>query len=214
MKGTSEGIILFLDDRCDFESLLLELKEKVTTDVSTNTTTVTVNCQNRFITKEDQENIKAIIQDNSHLKVKSVESNVLTKKEANEWLDSITVKTFVKTIRSGQVLKVDGDALIVGDVNPGATVNATGNIFVLGKLKGIVHAGFPENPDAVVVAAHMNPSQIRIADKISRAPDYEVEGSEREFAFINEENYQIELGEVHNLQKIRPNLVEITERGF
>ena len=38
-------------------------------------------------------------------------------------------------------IKVPGDLLLIGDVNPGGTVMAGGNIFIMGSLKGIAHAG-------------------------------------------------------------------------
>ena len=77
-----------------------------------------------------------------------------------------------KIIRSGQVLNVTGDLLLIGDVNPGGTVIADGNIFILGALKGIAHAGFDGNTEAVIAASVMKPSQLRISDVLNRAPDY------------------------------------------
>ncbi|GAA0456864.1 septum site-determining protein MinC [Alkalibacillus silvisoli] len=214
MKGTNEGIIVYLDDQCAFSTLLNELKEKVQSDTVNDRTDITIHCQHRYLKDWQLDEIRKVVEEDSSLKIKSIESNVLSHQEALTWFDETTVKTFIKTIRSGQILRVDGDALIIGDVNPGATVIATGNVFVLGQLKGIAHAGSDEQANSVVVASYMNPNQIRIANKISRAPDYEVEGSEREFAYINEITGQIELDDIHNLQKIRPNLTDIVERGL
>ncbi|WP_017185561.1 septum site-determining protein MinC [Alkalibacillus haloalkaliphilus] len=214
MKGTNEGIIVYLDDQCSFITLLNELGSQVKSDTIENTTEVIINCQNRYLQDWQREEIRQVVEEQSSLKVKSIESNVLSHEEALTWFDQSTIKPFVKTVRSGQVLHVEGDALILGDINPGATVNATGNIFVLGQLKGIAHAGYAEGTEHVVVASYMNPNQIRIANKISRAPDYEMQGSSREFAYINQETGQIELEQIHNLQKIRPNLTDIVERGL
>ncbi|WP_188206286.1 septum site-determining protein MinC [Alkalibacillus aidingensis] len=214
MKGTNQGIIVYLDDQCTFSKLLKELENQIQSNMTHNKTYITIHCQNRYLHPWQIEEIKQMVERDSSLIVKSIKSNVLTHDEALTWFEHATVKTFVKTIRSGQVLEVNGDALILGDVNPGATVIATGNIFVLGKLKGIAHAGYTSNEQCVVVASHMNPNQIRIANKISRAPDYEVEGSEREFAFINQASEQIELDEIHNLQKVRPEIADLAERGF
>ncbi|MDV2581121.1 septum site-determining protein MinC [Alkalibacillus haloalkaliphilus] len=214
MKGTNEGIIVYLDDQCSFTNLLNELGNQVKSDTIENTTEVIINCQNRYLQDWQREEIRQVVEEQSSLKVKSIESNVMSHEEALTWFDRSTIKPFVKTVRSGQVLHVEGDALIIGDINPGATVNATGNIFVMGQLKGIAHAGYAEGTDHVVVASYMNPNQIRIANKISRAPDYEMQGSSREFAYINQETGQIELEQIHNLQKIRPNLTDIVERGL
>ena len=52
--------------------------------------------------------------------------------------------TVARIIRSGQVLQVAGDLLLIGDVNPGGTVIAGGNIFIMGALKGLPMLDTPE----------------------------------------------------------------------
>ena len=69
-----------------------------------------------------------------------------------------------KNLRSGQIIEHAGDVLILGSVNPGAEVRATGNVIVLGELKGIAWAGYLGNKDAVIVALKMQPQQLRIAN--------------------------------------------------
>ncbi|NIK11242.1 septum site-determining protein MinC [Alkalibacillus almallahensis] len=214
MKGTTEGIIVYLDDQCSFEQLLEELHKQLESDAIHQRTSIKVHTQNRLLDTQQQDEIRHLLNDQHSIGIKSFESNVISKEEAKSWYDHITLKPRVKTIRSGQELHENGDIFIIGDVNPGATVTASGSVFVLGQLRGIVHAGFPDGANEVVAASYMNPSQIRIADQLSRAPDYEVEGSQREFAFINQETGQIELDDLHNLQKIRPNLTDISERGL
>lgn len=126
----------------------------------------------------------------------------------------MSVRPAIRNVRSGQVHQVEGDALILGDINPGGMVMATGNVYVFGKLRGIAHAGTDGNKECVIVASYMNPSQLRIANKISRSPDYDVEGSDREFAYINLENDMIEVEKVNYLPKVRPNLIDRLERGI
>jgi len=76
-----------------------------------------------------------------------------------------------RTIRSGQRLHYDGNVVIMGDVNPGAEVVCTGDILVLGALRGVAHAGAEGKVDATVFAFRLEPTQLRIAHVISRAPD-------------------------------------------
>jgi len=78
-----------------------------------------------------------------------------------------------RTLRSGQSIHYDGNVVIVGDVNPGAEVVATGNVVVMGYLRGVVHAGAGGNEDAAVYAFRLQPTQLRIANYITRAPDGE-----------------------------------------
>lgn len=84
---------------------------------------------------------------------------------------------FVKrTIRSGQRISYDGNIVILGDINPGAEVIASGDIVVMGALRGLVHAGARGNKDALVLALNLNPTQLRIGGIIGRAPDAEAAG--------------------------------------
>ena len=74
-------------------------------------------------------------------------------------------------VRSGRVLQSEGNIVVLGDINPGAEVAAAGNIVVFGSVRGIVHAGCTGNRDAFIVALNLQPTQIRIADIITRPPD-------------------------------------------
>ena len=90
--------------------------------------------------------------------------------EAKSWktetkeLSASDGKFYKGTLRSGQVLEAGSSIIILGDVNPGATVVSKGNVVVLGTLKGTIHAGAAGNEGAFVAALNMNPMQIRIAD--------------------------------------------------
>lgn len=97
------------------------------------------------------------------------------------------------TLRSGQCVKSLGNLVVVGDVNPGAELIAAGNIVVLGILRGIVHAGCNGDKNAIVAAACMSPTQIRIADIITRPPDEEA-GTDwlPEIAYIYDGNIYID----------------------
>lgn len=78
------------------------------------------------------------------------------------------------TLRSGQSVSFEGNVVILGDVNPGAEVTAAGNVIVMGVLRGTVQAGAAGDERAVIVAFRLRPTQLRIADHISRSPDGEV----------------------------------------
>lgn len=97
------------------------------------------------------------------------------------------------TLRSGQALKSLGNLVVVGDINPGAELIAVGNIVVMGALRGIVHAGCNGDRDAIVAAVKMSPTQLRIADLITRPPDGE-EQTEwiPEIAYIKDGNIYID----------------------
>ncbi len=72
-------------------------------------------------------------------------------------------KVVRRTIRSGQRLTHPGDLIIVGDVNPGATVTAGGDVMIFGWLRGTAYAGQPDDQSAVVYALRFDAGQVRIA---------------------------------------------------
>lgn len=76
-----------------------------------------------------------------------------------------------RTLRSGQRVRFYGNVVVMGDVNPGAEITAGGDIVVMGWLRGLAHAGANGDQHAVVSAFRLNPTQLRIAHVIGRAPD-------------------------------------------
>ncbi len=79
--------------------------------------------------------------------------------------------TYKGNLRNGQEIRVNGDLIVVGNVHANSYIFATGNIFVLGKLYGIPHAGYGGNNNAIIFAFDLNPPQIRIGDSITRSPE-------------------------------------------
>ena len=111
------------------------------------------------------------------------------------------------TLRSGQSLESDASVVVVGDVNPGASVCAKGNVVVLGCAKGYLSAGCDGDDHAFVAALDMQPMQIRIGKHIARSADGEPEKKKKLFgrsknndnqpmeaqiAFVEDENIYIE----------------------
>lgn len=87
--------------------------------------------------------------------------------------DALAVDTLLvrRNLRSGQQLRHYGHVVIIGDVNAGAEVIATGDIIVVGALRGLAHAGAVGNEDSIVAAYYLRPTQLRVANYIGRAPD-------------------------------------------
>jgi septum site-determining protein MinC len=211
IKGTKEGLTLHLNDQCSFDVLKKELDEKLSTHYRENegSPLITVNIQtgNRYLPEEKQEELKEIVRQKRNLIVNDVTSNVITRSDAQKLIDEKNIDTIAGIVRSGQIVEVPGDVLIVGDVNPGGRVLAGGNIYILGVLKGIAHAGYYGNTESVIVAAKMTPSQLRIADCLNRAPDYldKEDVHDMECAYIDESD-QIVVDRLQVLKHLRPNI--------
>ncbi|QDP40744.1 septum site-determining protein MinC [Radiobacillus deserti] len=209
IKGTRDGLTLYIDDSCSFDEMLEELEQVLSSnhvDDEEPMITVTIQLGNRYLHKEQEEKLRDLIREKNRLVVQSIESNVILKEKALEWKEDSEIKIINKIIRSGQVVEVKGDLLLIGDVNPGAKIVASGNIFVMGSLRGVAHAGAYGNQEAVIVASYMMPSQLRIADYISRSPDYEAEGVYMECGLIDLEKSKIVIDRLQVLSQKRPNL--------
>lgn len=74
------------------------------------------------------------------------------------------------TVRSGVEIRHPGTIVILGDLNPGGSVVAQGDIFIWGRLRGVAHAGSTGNRNCRIMALQMEPTQLRIADAVARAP--------------------------------------------
>ncbi|GAC1426303.1 MAG: hypothetical protein NVSMB5_20800 [Candidatus Velthaea sp.] len=71
------------------------------------------------------------------------------------------------TLRGGQALHNLGNIIVIGDVNPGAELIASGDIVVFGSLRGVAHAGAQGDAGARVIALELAPTQLRIATMIA-----------------------------------------------
>ncbi|MCJ7839903.1 septum site-determining protein MinC [Lederbergia sp. NSJ-179] len=211
IKGTKNGLSLQLNDTCSYDSLLKELDDKLSDlqgeDIESPLISVRILTGNRFLTAEQQVELKERIRHRKNLVVEEIVSNVVTKEESERIIDEQLITSVATIVRSGQVLEVPGDLLLVGDVNPGGTVRAGGNIFIMGALKGIAHAGFTGDNEAVIVASFMTPSQLRISNCITRPPDHhdQDEHHQMECAYIDD-SQQITIDRLQILKHIRPNI--------
>jgi septum site-determining protein MinC len=85
-------------------------------------------------------------------------------------------------VRSGVILEHLGHLIIFGDINPGAEVRASGNIVVLGRLRGTAHAGIGQEV-GFILALRLEPQQLRIGRQVARAADSDTPASEPELAY-------------------------------
>jgi septum site-determining protein MinC len=95
------------------------------------------------------------------------------------------------TVRSGMDIRHQGNVIIMGDINPGGEIFAAGDIIVWGRLRGIAHAGYPNNPQCLIMALQMEPTQLRIADRVARAPETPPPQFEPEIAYITPQGIRI-----------------------
>jgi septum site-determining protein MinC len=97
-----------------------------------------------------------------------------------------------RTLRSGRTIHSRGHVVVVGDVNPGAEIVATGDIIIWGRLRGTVHAGAEGDTNAIICALDMSPNQLRIADLIATSPSDRNRNVRPEIASVREDRIVVE----------------------
>ncbi|CEI83893.1 putative septum site-determining protein MinC [Oceanobacillus oncorhynchi subsp. incaldanensis] len=206
IKGTRDGLILFIDENSSFEEIVQDLIKKLDESSPKKeepVVSVKVKLGHRYLTEEQRNQLKKIIEEKNRFQIEAMESEVIPIKDAKTWLDQSKLKVVNQIVRSGQVLETEGDLLLIGDVNPGGRVRARGNIYIMGNLLGIAHAGTEGDQEAFIAASYMKPAQLRIAEYISRAPDYEADGVYMECGIIDPDQNKIVIDSIKILSKQR-----------
>lgn len=203
IKGCKHGIMVRLSSSASYEEIKEAMAEKFEgAEKFLGTDKMAISFEGRLLTDEQQEELIGIILEHSKLNIICIMDSSPVLEEhfsrgvatAMQEFDLSTGQFHKGNLRSGQVLEMEKSVIIIGDVNPGASVVSKGNIIVLGALKGTAFAGSSGNSNCFVVAMSMQPMQIRIADSIARSPDKPdaTENHEPKIAFAEEGNIYIE----------------------
>jgi septum site-determining protein MinC len=195
-KGSKEGIHIVLSTHIDYMVLREKLRNKLQESAEFfYGAKVIVDPGNRELQPVQYHEISDILQKEFGLILVRWETN--EKKEyitpaagqaapANGASGDMGTLIVYRTIRSGQVINYRGSVVVLGDVNPGASVVADGDITVLGIYRGTAHAGANGNLRATVAAYRLQPTKLRIADLVACAPDGAGQPTSPEIARIKE----------------------------
>ena len=208
IKGTKDGLVLRLDDKCAYSDLLAELRHKVTDNGLDGISEVQVDVGNRYCEENELKEIMNVIHNSPNLRVSKIQSDVITIEECNTRLLEKQSETYIGIVRSGQVVRADGDLVVIGDVNPSGHVIAGGSIYVLGRLKGMAHAGAKGNTEAVIAASWLEATHLMIADELQLMTDELAvlsEQPEMECAYLHKNGF-IAIDRLQELRILRPQL--------
>ena len=163
-------ILLVMDDRLETEQLRKTITENLKVELIEEAKN---EVKKQFSNEIDsfKQMIKELEFDKSKLedKINKLANNSSKNKIRLAKHDEVTFH--YTTLRSGQEVVRNHSIVIMGDVNNGARVEAGGNVIVIGKLKGVVHAGLNGTDNAYIVALDMKPVQLRINNSFGRASD-------------------------------------------
>lgn len=212
-KATVNGLVIILTENGDFNEVYEQIENKVASAGKFfKGASITVKYRGRKLNSEEEKKIVTLLEFKTGAEIKSFEEDIEdpAKVQINpvtSQSNKIKIKKYFfngigegvtkfhrGTVRSGNLVNFDGNLVIIGDVNPGGEVIATGNVIVMGSLRGIVHAGADGNREAIVVALNLQPMQLRIADVITRSPDEKGARSNfiPELAFVRDDAVYIE----------------------
>lgn len=196
-KGTKNGINILLQQDISFSELKVLFEKKVIESAKFfEGVKTSIAFQGRTLSQEEEAVLLDIITEHTTMNITFIRDG--KKEDTSQTIpEGVTLpddmqqyyitKYHKGSIRSGQCLTFDGSVVVIGDVNPGGEIKASGNIIILGQLKGIAHAGCNGMTDAFVSALYMIPVQLRIADIITRFPEENKKGPKPpEFAYIEE----------------------------
>lgn len=205
IKGNKYGIIVVLDKELPFDELKLLVADKFKESSGFfGKASMGISFEGRDLSDAEQFELMEVIQENSELTIICIVDNNPAldehfKTSIENHLEENAARNgqfYRGTLRSGQVLESEYSLVILGDVNPGAKVISTGNVIVLGALKGTVYAGITGDSSSFVVALEMAPMQIRIGDIIARSSDGVSKKREKKpetkIAFVENDNIYIE----------------------
>ncbi len=178
IKDTASEIYLDLSICKDFEELKEELGRKLSLlhDCSWGNR-VSLSVQSGKLTLKQTQEVKAYLAERGLRLHDLIIKSESPKEERNDTFENFShyeeTSLICRHLRSGHKFYCNGNVVILGDVNPGAEIIAGGNILVMGSLRGMVHAGASGDEQAIIVAYRLTPTQLRIANHITRPPDGE-----------------------------------------
>lgn len=192
-KGTKDGVTVLFQEDAPFDALCEQLEKKVQeAGKFFDHVKTSLAFKGRTFSEEEEQQLLQIITSHTSmeitfLKTENNELLHLTNLLEKEMQPHNLTKFHKGSLRNGQKIEFDGSVVLIGDVNPGAEIKATGNIIILGQLKGMAHAGCQGMLDAFVSAVYMAPVQLRIGDIITRFPEENKRGPKSpEYAFVQE----------------------------
>ncbi len=215
IKGTRAGLQLLFAAGTSFDEIKTEIEQKLSSGSAFFCRGTVVHAMPDSLPQEDMEVLRKLfhdygvifkVEDISHrltpnreqeksTETPQTEKAASTKVMGDQATSEPAVQQMVvinRTLRGGQEIRTRSSVLICGNVNPGAQVIAGGSIDIRGTCRGLVHAGAYGNKEAFVIADHLMPTQIRIAELIARAPDHMEESSRAEKASIKDGQIVIE----------------------
>lgn len=163
-KGFRQGLRLVLPAEGDFRSVCNDLQGKLAASGDFfRGAKVLLDQSLRLLLPGEVEILRTML--SQHGVELDAVPETLTQPEGGDGEPTTTIRA---ALRSGQRLVAEGNALILGDVHPGAEILAGRDVIVLGSAKGVIAAGLTSGREAMVFAFQLRPSLLRLGDVVAR----------------------------------------------
>lgn len=148
----------------------------------------------KVLKNKEMEEIKKLIQSELDVKIEFDSPKVLglhgIRRTFAQEIESSDTMFHRGSLRSGQKIEFEGSIVILGDVNAGSEVIAGENVVVVGILRGTAHAGAKGNKKAIIAAAKIEATQLRISNVVE---EFEKDDSKRfTYAYLDNEKVILE----------------------
>ncbi|HZB96119.1 MAG TPA: septum site-determining protein MinC [Herpetosiphonaceae bacterium] len=208
IKGGKDGLRLVLDEAAPWNDVLDELQERFSRGIEFfHGAEITIDTGGRALGEDELADLVELMAEHGlqpsmlattspegrsagravGIATRAAQQRSVSSAPSNEAETGLLVH---RTLRSGQVLQHHGHVTLIGDVNPGAEVVASGSIVVWGRLRGTAHAGAMGDTSAVICALELAPTLLRIADALARTPGSQPVGPE--MAHITPKGIEVE----------------------
>lgn len=211
LKGSGNGYEIKINESCDTKLMINELSDLLN-ELSSNkkynqnkNVMFELNTGNRLLLDNEKELIFNLFDQYEFFEVKSIIANVITKEDALIMKNEGRTFKSVQTIRNGQYEKVDGDVLVFGKIHKGGKLVCTGNVYILGDVEGIIHAGFPNNEEKLIIGNITDAQQVRIGEQyqILSETKFSDDNDLKSFVYVNDLHI-LDNGNLNDLKKISP----------
>ena len=178
LKSNRYGIQLLLNPDIPFVTLLDKILEKFQeSDKFFRDASFAITFEGRALSEEEETMIVETInaKTNTHVicivEEDEIREEILKRKTA-EKLPEVPAYNpneailRYESVKSGEVLIAEQSLVVLADVEAGATVTTSGNLIVLGDLRGKVWAGSDGKEDVFVFAMNLSPESLRIGSLI------------------------------------------------
>ena len=188
LRGYKDGLHLIINPKVsltEVESAIEELLDGMNQPLAG--TSIHIDMMTSPLSSEDLIDLETHLTDSYDLVVRSVnvfderdDSPILAAPTTHSLSQEFSIDTQMEIehahivrqmIRSGQTTScLTGSVVVYGDVNPGGEVIASGDIVVLGALRGSAHAGANGRLSSVIIAMELVPLQLQIGTYVNRPP--------------------------------------------